>query len=198
MTNRAIRQILILSNGVFAISFTLLVLNIDVPATATHQTVMELIRDLQPEFIAFGVSVFVIGLIWRVHQNLFDEFSDLDGTLIWCNFVYLATVALIPFANQLFSQYQADPLSYVVFAVLLIVIFLLDSLMLSYAKHTALIRPTPRSDAHIRSELLRGFVSILVFTVSIPLAFVLVEWTPLIWIGSLLADEALIRIYRQS
>lgn len=194
MTKRGIRQLLILSNGVFAISFTLLVLNIDVPVDTSDTAVSELLRSLQPEFIAFGISVFVIGIIWRNHQGLFNEFSDVDTTLIWLNIFYLAAVALIPFPNRLLSQHQADPLAYVVFALLLIVIFSLDALMLIYAKHAGLLHVGMRIGGEYRAELYRSLVSILIFGASIPLAFILVAWTPFVWILSLFADYLLVSI----
>jgi hypothetical protein len=62
--------------------------------------------------------------------------------------------------------------------------------MIIYANRAGLIRRTiTMSTVHL--DVKRGLVVSSVFIASVPLSFVLVQWTPLLWIASVLLDELL-------
>ena len=178
-----------LSDGVFAIALTLLVLNFEVPDDADD--LLSALVDLVPTAIAFTVTVFVVALFWRNHHHLFHSFRGIDGSLVGLNFVYLALVALVPFPNELVGTFPGDPWSYVAFATLLAALATVDTAMFVYATRRNLLRDSLRS-GQFRLEVIRGGMTVCLFVVSIPLSFVLVEWTPILYLGLLLVDLALV------
>ncbi|WP_331235071.1 TMEM175 family protein [Natronorarus salvus] len=184
-------RLLALSDGVFAISLTLLVLNIEVPADAEVDGLGPVLAALQPDLIAFVVTVFVVGIYWRNHHQLFETFRGLDGTLVGLSIGYLALIALVPLPNDLISSYQFDPWAYVAFATLLTLLSALDTGMFVYAWRAGLVRRSI-STAAAGVEVTRGLVSTLVFAASVPLAFVLVSATPLLWIALLVLDRLVV------
>lgn len=180
-----------LSDGVFAISLTLLVLNFEVPETGDG--LWDGLVDSVPTAIAFVVTVFVVALFWRNHHALFSEFQALDWPLVGANFVYLGLIALVPFPNELLGAFPDEPLSFVAFAALLAALATVETAMHLYATRRGLLAPEI-SPATARLELYRGVLTIAVFVTSIPLAFVLVELTPVLWVGLVAVDSVLLRL----
>ncbi len=184
-------RLLALSDGVFAISLTLLVLNIEVPADAETGGLAPALVALQPDLIAFAVTVFVVGIYWRNHHQLFETFRGLDGTLVGLSIGYLALIALVPLPNDLLSSYPGDPWAYVAFALLLTLLSALDTGAFVYAWRSGLVRHSMTA-ATARTEVIRGLVSTVVFAASAPLAFALVGFTPLLWIALLVLDRLVV------
>ena len=179
-----------LSDGVFAISLTLLVLNFEVPETGDG--IRDGLVETVPTAIAFVVTVFVVALFWRNHHELFSEFRALEWPVVGANFVYLGLVALIPFPNELIGAFPDEPLSFVAFATLLAALATVETAMHLYATNRGLLKPEI-SPATARLELYRGLLTVAVFVASIPLAFVLVELTPVLWVALVVTDSAIVR-----
>lgn len=62
------------SDGVFAIAITLLVLDIDVPASA-YQHLFRGFADQWPAYLAFATSFVTIGGIWMLHHAVFRRLA---------------------------------------------------------------------------------------------------------------------------
>ena len=165
-----------LSDSVFAITLTLLVLSV-VPEGADDLSA-ELV-SLVPGLLDFWVTVFVVAIYWREHVVVFDSLRGVDGVILALNFVYLGLVALIPFPNRLLSLFE-DPLAYVVFAALLLVLVVVEAATIAYARQSDLL--TERGRSALRSDMLRAAAAVSFFAASMPLAFVLGQWTPVVWL----------------
>jgi hypothetical protein len=74
------------SDGVFAISATLLVVNLEVPDTYAE------LRASLNGFVAFGLSFTMLLLIWSVHNAYFRRYGLADGTTVVLNSVLLFVV----------------------------------------------------------------------------------------------------------
>lgn len=168
-----------LSDGVFAITLTLLVLSFEAPAPDAD--LGSGLAELTPTVIAFGVTVFVVAIIWSAHHHLFDSFQAIDGTIVSLNFLYLALVAVLPFPSELIGTFVTEPLAWVLFATVIAAITLVDTVMFIYAQRAGLLK-TKVSSRMYRLDLLDGVLTASVFIISIPLAFVLIEFTPLLWL----------------
>lgn len=108
-----------LSDGVFSIVLTLLVLELKVPEGDTES---QLIRDLEaqiPNFIAWLISFVLVARFWIVHHAIVASLSKCHvGTMAW-NFVVLALMSLVPFAASLIGSYEFDSVAVLIFAALL-------------------------------------------------------------------------------
>lgn len=173
---KVFNRFLRLGDSVFAITLTLLVLSV-IPEGADDLST-ELV-SLVPRIFEFWVTVFVVAIYWREHIVVFDSLRGVDGVILALNFVYLGLVALIPFPNRLLSLFE-DPLAYVVFAALLLLLVVVEILMFAYARWRGLL--TERGVSALRSDILRAVVAVFFFGASMPLAFVLGQWTPVVWL----------------
>lgn len=185
-------RMIALSNGVFAISLTLLVLNLGIPAGTSSTDFGQSIIDLIPNLIAFALTVFIVVLYWYNHNALFESLYGIDMPMVGLGVIYLALIALIPFPNELLGNYPTEQLSYAIFATLLTGLSTVDTSMLAYAQRRGLTDPRIPVETH-RIDILRGSATIATFGVSVPLSFVLVQWTPVFWVLLLVFDRILSR-----
>lgn len=99
-----------LSDGIFAIAMTLLVLELKVPALEPPVTNQSLWQALVSEwrlFFAFIISFVLSFTYWRAHTVLMGSWAkNPDAGLIQINMVFLMLVSLLPFSTSLLSQYQ--------------------------------------------------------------------------------------------
>jgi Endosomal/lysosomal potassium channel TMEM175 len=79
--DRRHERVLALSDGVFAIVITLLVLEMHVLDPARGETVAEAMSEIGPSFIAFLISFVVIAITWADHRDLFT-LAERIGTSI--------------------------------------------------------------------------------------------------------------------
>lgn len=113
-------RLLALSDGVFAIAITLLVLEIHVPDLTQGQSLLAALREIRPSFIGFLISFVVIAIAWAGHRDLFSMIRLTDRTLIWLNMLYLLPLCLLPFGASLISRYDRDSVAISVYGMLLV------------------------------------------------------------------------------
>ncbi|WFE48802.1 TMEM175 family protein [Micromonospora sp. WMMD1155] len=105
------------SDGVFAISITLLVLEIQPPEDTAH--LGRALAELWPSFVAYALSFLLVASIWVNHHVLFDQIVAADRGLLLLNTVLLMTVAFVPFAASVlaaaFRDGQGEPLALLFF-----------------------------------------------------------------------------------
>src|SRR5436305_12837103 len=98
-----------LSDGVFAIVFTILVLAIRVPDNLIHPSSQELwagLYALGPVFFGYFVSFAVLTTFWIAHTYFFSEMVKIvNRQLVLLNMLYLAFVTLLPLAAYLLGKY---------------------------------------------------------------------------------------------
>ena len=64
-------RVLALSDGVFAIIITLLMLEIHVPELAQGHSLNEALAEVRPSLTAFVISFTLAGMYWVAHRDLF-------------------------------------------------------------------------------------------------------------------------------
>lgn len=100
------------SDGIFAISATLLVIEIKVPnlSQATASEVMTQLLHLLPHVLSYVTSFIVIGVIWLNHHALFHLLKRIDRAALVLNLLLLMCIAFIPFSTALIGTYGDIPL----------------------------------------------------------------------------------------
>ena len=98
-----------LSDGVFAVAMTLLIIDIRVPDLSSDPGFGRLARDvlsLWPHFVTYAVSFLIVGLYWVSHHLLFDLIRRTDRGLMWINLFFLLFVVVIPFSTALLGSHN--------------------------------------------------------------------------------------------
>ena len=124
-----------LSDGVFAIAITLLVLELRVPEQLPQGGLITLVPELLPRVIGHAVTFAVLGIYWVGHYNMFLHIKRHDRTLLWLNNLFLLFVAVMPFPTSLVVQHGSDRLALIVYAGTLMCAGLSLELIWLYATH---------------------------------------------------------------
>ena len=85
-------------------AITLLALDLTVPRPG-HGELLTQLGDHWPQFAAYVVSFFTIGIIWVNHHARVSLIVVVDRTLLFLNLVLLLFVVLIPFATATMATY---------------------------------------------------------------------------------------------
>src|SRR4051812_28297589 len=98
-------RLMALSDGVYAIAITLLVLNLTVPAGTADSGLGQALRDLEPELYAYALTVLVLGAFWIAHHRLLVDVPRVTERVLWINVLYLGLIALLPFPTDVLGSY---------------------------------------------------------------------------------------------
>jgi uncharacterized membrane protein len=99
----SVDRLLTLSDGVFAIALTLLVLDLHLP-TVSHGLWHAVLNEW-PEYLSYALSFLIIGIIWAQHHMMFRYVRRTDHVFILINVVFLMWVAVVPFPTALLARY---------------------------------------------------------------------------------------------
>jgi uncharacterized membrane protein len=104
-------RLIALSDGVFAIALTLLVLELALPGASANlhgRALTESILATWPTVLAYLTSFAVIGIFWQGHNQMFQHLERYDGGLMWLAFLQLACVAFLPFPTSVLGEHGGD------------------------------------------------------------------------------------------
>lgn len=109
--DRSTQRVEALTDGVFAIATTLLVLNVAVRSGLPHSEFLAALRAIGPKVLAYVVSFMVIAVYWIGHHNQFFWIRHVDRTQIWITTFFLMAIAFIPFSTSLIADYPREVLA---------------------------------------------------------------------------------------
>ena len=115
-------RVLTLSDGVYAIIITLLVLEIHVPDLAGGESLRTALQQVRPSFTAFLISFVVVAIAWVGHRDIFALIRRTDRPLVWLNIVYLLPLCILPFGASPISRYERTPVGLRIYGLLLLAI----------------------------------------------------------------------------
>lgn len=136
IAGRRTQRIEALSDGVFAIAMTLLILDIKVPISEAIHTERDLIRafiGLTPKLLSYFLSFITLGIYWAAQSTQFHFISKSDRHLNWIDLFFLLFVSLIPFTTAFLSQYITFRFAIIVYWLNIIMLGLILSHHWSYA-----------------------------------------------------------------
>jgi uncharacterized membrane protein len=110
-------RLIALSDGIFAIAMTLLVLNISVPDGLDHAGLTRTLRQAWPHLGAYALSFAIIAAVWRDHRRIFHLVRSTDTRVTWLTLLLLGFSALLPFPTALLADYGGtEPLAVTFYA----------------------------------------------------------------------------------
>jgi len=104
VAGRRLDRIAALSDGVFAIAMTLIVLEIHGPIKS-EQDLWNALLTLGPRLVTYFLSFLTLGIFWNGQQTQLNNFASTDRDLTWLQLTFLATVALMPFSTSLLAEF---------------------------------------------------------------------------------------------
>ena len=97
-----------LSDGIFAIAMTLLILEFhvpDLPRNASNVVVVPALLKLWPKFVTYAVSFISLGVYWVGHHNMYYAIRRADRMLLWLNIVFFMFVSFLPFSASVLNAF---------------------------------------------------------------------------------------------
>jgi uncharacterized membrane protein len=138
-----------LSDGVFAIALTLLVLEIAVPGDAGRHLLRALAR-LWPSYLAYVVSFATIGAVWLGHNAITEYLERVNAGFVRLNLLVLLFVSFLPLPTRLFADYigETNPerVAATIYGVSLLLVSSLLMVLWRYALRDRLVRPDARDE----------------------------------------------------
>jgi uncharacterized membrane protein len=108
VAGKSVERLAALSDGIFAVAMTLLVLDLRVPAhDAVHseRDLWHILLALSPRLVIFLMSVMTLGIFWVGQQTQLNHFNSSDRNLSWIHIAFLCAVSLTPFSTALLAEF---------------------------------------------------------------------------------------------
>jgi len=140
-----------LSDGIFAVAMTLLVLDLKVPASEAIHSEPELGRALlalSPRLLMFAMSVLTLGIFWVGQQTQLNHLGRSDRSLSWIHIAFLGVVSLVPFSTALLAQFTAYRAALLVYWLNILLLGLTLYLSWTCALERQLLKPDISCDVH--------------------------------------------------
>lgn len=174
-----------LTDGVFAVAMTLLVLDIKVPELEQALASAELpyrLLALWPKFLSYAISFVILGVYWVGHHLQLSFIRSADRPLLWINIFFLLWVALVPFSTALLSEYTKHRLAIAVYGGNMIAIGLTLAVHWWYAtgKHRHVETDVPPS--LVGKAMSRVLMGPLLYFVGIAMSFFSAELSLAIYV----------------
>lgn len=153
------------SDGVLAIIITIMVLELAVP----HEPEWTALLPLLPIFLSYALSFVFLGIYWNNHHHLLQAVKHVDGRVLWANLHLLFWLSLFPFVNGWMGETQFATIPVAVYGVVLLLaavayFILVRALIALHGRQSVLAVAIGRD--------VKGKVSMLIYLLAIPLAFV--------------------------
>jgi len=118
VAGQSVERLAALSDSIFAVAMTLLVLDLRVPlADAVHseQDLWRALVALGPRLLMYLLSFLTLGIFWVGQQTHLNHLARSDRAFSWIHIAFLCAVTLMPFSTTLlaaFPHYRLALLAY--------------------------------------------------------------------------------------
>jgi uncharacterized membrane protein len=177
-----------LSDGVFAVAMTLLILDVKLPPLSHSISAAQysaLVFALWPKLVIFVCSFVVLTQVWIIHHYLFHLLKTCDQVLLFWNFLVLMFVTCLPLATSLAGEYPYFSLSAAIYA---------GNLLAMHLAYRGLWHHASRRDSLMKDNVEPAIMKSVrqrfdVYSVLVTVAFVVSYFTSIASIGLIVAYE---------
>jgi uncharacterized membrane protein len=153
------------SDGVIAILITIMVLELRPPESADLAALLPIV----PVFLSYVLSFLYLGIYWNNHHHLFQVVERVDGRVLWANMHLLFWLSLVSFATAWLGEVGLSPWPTALYGTVLLMagvayFIMTRALLAVHDAESALARALGRD--------FKGKLSVVVYAIAIPLAFV--------------------------
>jgi uncharacterized membrane protein len=147
-----------LSDGVFAVAMTLLVLDLKLPGTfgSEHRLLHYLAHRTAPHLLPYAMSFLTLGIFWVGQQAQLESFTRSTRALTWIHIAFLLAVTLLPFSTGVIAADTSLRLSVAVYWLNLLLLGVVLFASLRYAERAGLFGEQTTAD--MRAALERRIV----------------------------------------
>jgi uncharacterized membrane protein len=155
-----------LSDGVFAIVMTLLVIEIHVPALEvfSERALLNGLGYLLPLFLSYFLSFALLTSYWNSHNFLFSIMAkNVTRTLAYLNLLLLSFISLVPFSSAMLGAYPQSQVAISVYSLHILILALLLYIIREYISRAKSVEnPEDLSTRFSSRDRLYGTARILI------------------------------------
>ena len=118
IAGESVERLAALSDGIFGVAMTLLLLDLHVPAKELIHSEADLrgaLLLLCPQLLVYLMSFITLGIFWVGQQTQLNNLTKSDRHLTWIHLAFLFPVTILPFSTRLLAEfitYRAALLAY--------------------------------------------------------------------------------------
>jgi TMEM175 potassium channel family protein len=106
---RNLERLAALSDGIFAVAMTLLVLDMHLPAAAQVHSERELavaLCALGPQWLTYAMSFLTLGIFWAGQQTQLNHLEEGTRDLTWIHLGFLFAITVLPLSTRLLAEFM--------------------------------------------------------------------------------------------
>ncbi len=171
-----------LTDGIYAIALTLLVLELKLPALphgGGDAALSAALIELLPKALTWLLSFWVMAQFWMSHVRLFRMTAALDAATVRIELVQLALVSLLPFSTAVMGEHGTLPSASALYAGHLLAAAAVGRLRTEHVLRRAELHASDEIGSAARVLRARGWVFVGCATAAFALAFVVPVWNML-------------------
>lgn len=183
-----------LTDGIFAIAMTLLVLELkipDLPKTISAHELLEKIGEQAPALFSFMISFLYCGLLWVMHHMAMHFIKHLQIGLVWLNLLFLMSVSIMPFSCGLLGHFLHNRVAQEIYFANMFIAAMLLAMQWLIAKKKNLIN----DDDPYRSRLMGQ--QLIFFPIALLAGLVTAYFSPLAGSYAFICVLMLLRIWQR-
>ncbi len=118
IAGQSVERLAALSDGIFAVAMTLLVLDLRLPAIEAVHSEHDLWRallKLGPRLVMYMMSFLTLGIFWVGQQTQLNHLARSDRSLSWIHILFLFAVSITPFSTMLLAEFPAYRIALLVY-----------------------------------------------------------------------------------
>lgn len=187
IAGQSLERLAALSDGIFAVAMTLLVLDLHTPLAdadtrftlpflwtsqglGKEVALLSALGSLLPHFLPYLLSFLTLGIFWIGQQTQLNHFATSNRSLTWLHLAFLLAVSLLPFSTGLLAEFITYRIAIGVYWLHLL---LLGSILFAswrYAQHAGLLKDEATTEIRSAAErriviyqVLYAFAALLCF-----------------------------------
>jgi uncharacterized membrane protein len=149
-----------ISDGIFSVGMTLLVLGLSVPAWSAGRTEGDLwqaLLGLGPNVLVYTMSFMTLGIFWVGQGTQLNQLARSDRNYSWLQLAFLFAVTLVPFSTALLARFPTFRVALVVYWLNIVLLGLTLLSGLQYGLRARLFKETETPEV---ARLMRGRIVI--------------------------------------
>jgi len=173
-----------LTDGIYAIAMTLLVLNLALPEVGTNQAVQlhDALFGQAHKFFNYALSFILLAIFWIIHHDQFHIIKRTDRNLLWLNIFCLMFVALVPFSTSLIGDYPDETIAKQFFDFNLFILGIFNSMNWVYATKGYRLVDRSLDPRLIAIWKRRGVVTPIVALMAMGVSVITPQWSSCVYL----------------
>ena len=171
-----------LSDGLYAIALTLLVLELKLPPLGhaiTNAGLVNALLAIVPKALTWLLSFWVMAILWMSQVRIYHLVHSLSRTMVRLELLQLACVSLMPFSTSVMGEYGELPAAAAIYAANMLAVTITGALRTRELLHQPRVHAKPIDEPVARALKIRAYTLPACALTAFVLAFFFPGWNML-------------------